>query len=434
VQKTSREEQKSAPARLRCAIYTRKSTEEGLDQEFNSLDAQREAAEAFILSQRREGWVAMPQLYDDGGFTGANMDRPGLGRLLQAVEAGELDCVVVYKVDRLSRSLLDFTRMLSLFEKHKVSFVAVTQQFNTNTSLGRLTLNILLSFAQFERELIGERTRDKMSAARKKGKWIGGCPVLGYDMVPGGGSLVVNEEEAAIVRSIFALFEEHRSAIQTVAEIERRGWKLKSWTRRTGTFRNGGPIDKNSLRRLLTNVIYTGSIQHKGQIYPGEQAAIVDPGTWSRVQQMMTHRATFARGKERNKHQALLSGLLYCESCGTRMVYSYGIARGTKYPYYLCLNAHRKGRAACPGRTLPTHATEESVVGQIRTAQPTMPGPGEWAAMDRIAQIEKVRSLVERVGYDGVNQRISIQFHSDPAVPPRLRFESLDGAETVVQP
>ena len=188
MRKSNREGKVPEPpySRLRCAIYTRKSTEEGLDQEFNSLDAQREAAEAFIQSQRREGWIALPELYDDGGFTGANMDRPALGRLLQAVEAGELDCVVVYKVGRLSRSLLDFTHMLSVFEKHQVSFVAVTQQFNTSTSLGRLTLNILLSFAQFERELIGERTRDKMSSARRKGKWVGGCPVLGYDVDSGG--------------------------------------------------------------------------------------------------------------------------------------------------------------------------------------------------------------------------------------------------------
>ena len=235
-------EGKVLPARLRCAIYTRKSTEEGLEQDFNSLDAQREAAEAFIQSQRREGWIALPERYDDGGFTGANMDRPALQRLLAAVEAGELDCVVVYKVDRLSRSLLDFTRILSQFEKHQVSFVAVTQQFNTSTSLGRLTLNILLSFAQFERELIGERTRDKMSAARKKGKWVGGCPVLGYDVDPGGGRLVVNEEEAERVRAIFALFEETGSARQTLAEIERRGWRLKSWTRKTGEFRSGGPF------------------------------------------------------------------------------------------------------------------------------------------------------------------------------------------------
>src|SRR5579862_8464290 len=190
-------------------------------------------------SQRREGWIALPERYDDGGFTGANMDRPALTKLLHAVEVGELDCVVVYKVDRLSRSLLDFTRMLSVFEKHKVSFVAVTQQFNTSTSLGRLTLNILLSFAQFERELIGERTRDKMSAARRKGKWVGGCPVLGYDVDPAGGQLVVNEQEAERVRAIFALFEENHSARLTLAEIERRGWQLKSWTAQTGRFRPG---------------------------------------------------------------------------------------------------------------------------------------------------------------------------------------------------
>ena len=235
-------EGKVLPARLRCAVYTRKSTEEGLEQDFSSLDAQREAAEAFIQSQRREGWIALPERYDDGGFTGANMDRPALQRLLAAVEAGELDCVVVYKVDRLSRSLLDFTRILSQFEKHQVSFVAVTQQFNTSTSLGRLTLNILLSFAQFERELIGERTRDKMSAARKKGKWVGGCPVLGYDVDPGGGRLVVNEAEAERVRAIFALFAETGSAQQTLAEIERRGWRLKSWIRKTGEFRSGGRV------------------------------------------------------------------------------------------------------------------------------------------------------------------------------------------------
>src|SRR5450759_4139387 len=215
--RSSQDVPKPSVSRLRCGIYTRKSTEEGLDQELNSLDAQREAGEAFIQSQRREGWITLPECYDDGGFTGANMDRPALTKLLHAVEAGELDCVVVYKVDRLSRSLLDFTRMLSVFEKHKVSFVAVTQQFNTSTSLGRLTLNILLSFAQFERELIGERTRDKMSAARRKGKWVGGSPVLGYDVAPAGGRLIVNEKEGRRVRDIFALFVQHRSLPKTLA-------------------------------------------------------------------------------------------------------------------------------------------------------------------------------------------------------------------------
>jgi len=401
-----------SPRRLRCAIYTRKSTEEGLDQEFNSLDAQREAAEAFIQSQRREGWIALPELYDDGGFTGANMDRPALKRLLQAVEARELDCVVVYKVDRLSRSLLDFTRMLSVFEKHQVSFVAVTQQFNTSTSLGRLTLNILLSFAQFERELIGERTRDKMSAARRKGKWVGGYPVLGYDVDPAGGRLVVNEEEAERVRTIFALFEETRSVLLTLAEIERRGWRLKSWTRKTGQFRAGGPFAINSLRRLLTNILYMGAIRHKGQPYPGEHAAIVAPGTWERVQKLITQPAASTQVRSRNKHLALLGGLLYCESCATRMVYSHARKNDRKYPYYVCLNAQRKGWAACPSKSLPARAMEESVLKRLRKKHPARFGVSEWEQMDRNRQVESIQLLVERVGYDGAARQISIRFRA----------------------
>jgi site-specific DNA recombinase len=418
VRKNNQNGKASEPSRrrLRCAIYTRKSTEEGLEQEFNSLEAQREAAEAFIQSQRREGWIALPQLYDDGGFTGANMDRPALIRLLHAVEAGELDCVVVYKVDRLSRSLLDFTRILSVFEKHNVSFVAVTQQFNTSTSLGRLTLNILLSFAQFERELIGERTRDKMSAARRKGKWVGGCPVLGYDVDPDGGRLVVNEEEAERVRTIFALFEEHRTVRLTLAEIERRGWRLKSWTRKTGQFRAGGPFALNSLRRLLTNVLYTGAIRHNGQLYPGEHPAILAPGTWERVQSMITQRTAWVGSRSRNKHLALLSGLLYCESCTTRMVYSYSGKEHRRYPYYVCLNAQRKGWAVCPAKSLPARAIEESILGQIRAAQPGISDPTEWEHMDRGRQIATIQAIVERIGYDGTARQVSIRFRQ-PAMP-----------------
>jgi site-specific DNA recombinase len=406
-----------APRRLRCAIYTRKSTEEGLEQDFNSLDAQREAAQAFIQSQRREGWVGLPEPYDDGGFTGANMDRPALQRLLAAVEAGELDCVVVYKVDRLSRSLLDFTRILSLFEKHQVSFVAVTQQFNTSTSLGRLTLNILLSFAQFERELIGERTRDKMSAARRKGKWVGGCPVLGYDVVPGGGGrLVVNAEEAERVRAIFALFAEYGSAWRTLEEIEQRGWRLKSWTRPTGQVHVGGSFTRTGLRRLLTNSLYTGVVRHQGQAYPGEHQAIVDPEAWERVQTLIRHRTVWARGPLRNKHQGLLSGLLYCTSCGTPMVYSYAASNGRKYPYYVCLNAQRKGWAVCPTKSLPVRAIEESVLVRVRGAQYEILCAGEWETMDRSRQIEVIQGIVERVGYDGATQQISIRFH-ERAIP-----------------
>src|SRR6266478_3441488 len=224
---------------INCAIYTRKSTEEGLSQAFNSLEAQREAGEAYIASQREQGWVALPERYDDGGFTGANMERPALSRLLADIDAGRINSVLVYKVDRLSRSLLDFARILDRFEQQGVSFVSVTQQFNTSLSLGRLTLNMLLSFAQFEREMIAERTRDKMAAARRKGKWVGGIPVLGYDVAAGGGKLVVNEEEARQVRAIFGFFLEHRDVVPVLDQIERQQWTTKSWTTKAGRLRLG---------------------------------------------------------------------------------------------------------------------------------------------------------------------------------------------------
>src|ERR1700694_202256 len=252
---------------VRCAIYTRKSTEEGLQQECNSLDAQREASEAFITSQKNEGWQVITDHFDDGGYTGGNMDRPALKRLLAAVEARSVDCVVVYKVDRLRRSLLRFARIIEVFDKNGVSFVAVTQQFNTTSSLGRLTLNILLSFAQFEREIISERTRDKMSAARRKGKWVGGTPVLGYDVDPGGGGLVVNQREALRIGEIFSLSARHPSLSAVVAELERRRWKTKSWKSKRGTAHRGRVFTKASLRRLLTNAIYAGKVEHRGAIY-----------------------------------------------------------------------------------------------------------------------------------------------------------------------
>src|ERR1019366_5472288 len=216
---------KSVSTRVRCAIYTRKSTEEGLEQDFNSPHAQRESAEAYIKSQKHLGWTLLINHYDDGGFSGGSLERPALQKLIDDIEAKRVHCVVVYKVDRLSRSLLDFARLIDRFDQCSVSFVSVTQQFNTTTSLGRLTLNILLSFAQFEREIIGERTRDKMSAARKKGKWVGGVPVLGYDVDPAGGRLIVNEKESQRVRDTFALFLQYRSLSGVVAELMQRRWR-----------------------------------------------------------------------------------------------------------------------------------------------------------------------------------------------------------------
>ena len=268
---------------INCAIYTRKSTEEGLSQAFNSLEAQREAGEAYIASQREQGWVALPERYDDGGFTGANMERPALSRLLADIDAGRINSVLVYKVDRLSRSLLDFARILDRFEQQGVSFVSVTQQFNTSLSLGRLTLNMLLSFAQFEREMIAERTRDKMAAARRKGKWVGGIPVLGYDVASQGGKLVVNGAEAQQVRNIFELYLKNGSVIEVLRRLSQNGWTTKQWTTRSGNLHGGHAFNKNTLRALLSNVIYTGQVRCNGDLYPGEQEAIVDRGLWNDV-------------------------------------------------------------------------------------------------------------------------------------------------------
>ena len=274
----------SSQARIvRCAIYARKSTEEGLAQPFNSLDAQRESAEAYISSQRHMGWTALERRYEDGGYTGANLERPALRALMEDIESGQVDCVVVYKVDRLSRSLLDFARLIGVFEERGVSLVSVTQQMNTTDSLGRLTLNILLSFAQFERELIAERTRDKMRAARRKGKWLGGHPVLGYDVDPQGGGLKINTGEAERVRFIFQRMAEARSGGELVNQLSRRGWTTKTWTSRSGRQYRGRPFQESDVIRLVQNVTYLGKLRDGEQIYPAEQAAIVDSDLWERA-------------------------------------------------------------------------------------------------------------------------------------------------------
>lgn len=363
---SARQAVENGRATIRCAIYTRKSTDEGLDQDFNSLDAQRESAEAYITSQRHEGWTCIPDRYDDGGFTGGNMERPALKRLFADIESGLVDCVVVYKVDRLSRSLLDFARIMELFDKHAVSFVSVTQQFNTTSSMGRLTLNILLSFAQFEREIISERTRDKMSAARKKGKWVGGMPVLGYDVDRKGGRLVVNVDEAQRVRAIYDLYLEHRALMPVVQELERRKWGVKQWTTQRGQERGGNLFTKSTLFRMLTNIIYTGNINYKGTVYAGEHEGIVDPDLWQRVQDTLRHNGRTGGKDIRNKYGALLRGLLYCAPCGTAMVHTYTTKNGKHYRYYVCLTAQQRGWASCPTKSLNAHEIESAVIEHIR--------------------------------------------------------------------
>jgi site-specific DNA recombinase len=356
----------NANGTVRCAIYTRKSTEEGLEQEFNSLDAQRESAEAFIASQRHEGWACLPDRYDDGGFSGGNMDRPALQRLFADIEAGGIDCVVVYKVDRMSRALLDLSRIIDLFGKFNVSFVSVTQQFNTTNSMGRLTLNILLSFAQFEREMISERTRDKMSAARRKGKWIGGHPMLGYDVHPKGGRLIVNQREAKQVRAIFRLYLDHKALIPVVRELKHKGWTTKKWITKKGRKLGGKQFSKAGLFRLLTNAIYTGNVDFQGAIYNGEHEAIIDTDTWQQVQDTLRRNGRSGGKRVRNKYGALLKGLLYCTPCGTGMAHTYTSRKRKIYRYYVCLNAQQRGWQSCPSKSINAHEIETAVVDHIR--------------------------------------------------------------------
>jgi len=352
---------------LNCAIYTRKSTEEGLEQEFNTLDAQRESAEAYIKSQETEGWVCLPEKYDDGGFTGGNMERPALKRLLADIEAGNVDCVVVYKVDRLSRSLMDFAKMLEVFERRNVAFVSVTQQFNTTNSMGRLMLNVLLSFAQFEREIISERTRDKMAAARRKGKWVGGLAPLGYDIDPEAKRLKLNEDEAARVRTIFELYLEVGSIISTIKELDRRQWHNKRSITLKGKERGGRHFDKSSLFKLLTNITYIGKIRYKEEVHNGEHEAIVPVSLWDSVQKLLKHNGKTGGVAIRNKFGALLKGLVRCVCCDAAMTPNHTTKAGNKrYRYYVCTAAQKRGWHTCPSKSIPAKQIEDFVVSQVK--------------------------------------------------------------------
>jgi len=355
------------PKTIRCVVYTRKSTDENLDLDFNSLDAQREAGEAYIKSQQHEGWVCLDDRYDDAGFSGGNVERPAFQRLMADVAEGKLDCIVVYKIDRLSRSLMDFAKIMETFEANGVSVVSVTQQFNTTTSMGRLTLNILLSFAQFEREIISERTRDKIAAARRKGKWTGGMPLLGYDVDTRGGRLLVNEEEAARVREIFELYLDRQSLITTAAELERRGWTTKRWVTKKGREMGGKPFGKNNLFKLLTNRIYLGKITYKDEVHEGEHPAIVDEEIFERVQRMLKRNGRTGGAHVKNRHGALLKGLVRCVTCDCAMAPAHTVKNGTKvYRYYCCTNAQKRGWHVCPTPSVPAPELERFVVEQVK--------------------------------------------------------------------
>ncbi len=346
-----------------CAIYTRKSSEEGLEQNFNSLDAQREACEAYIESQRQEGWRLVRKAYDDGGISGGTMERPGLQSLLDDIRDGKVDVVVVYKVDRLTRSLADFARMVELFEENGVSFVSITQQFNTTSSMGRLILNVLLSFAQFEREVTGERIRDKIAASKKKGMWMGGTVPLGYDVVDK--ELVVNREEAVAVRHIFKRYLDLGCVRRLQAELKEQGYKSKVRKSAKGNVSGGKFFTRGALYTVLRNRLYVGEVVHQDTIYQGEHEAILEQELWNKVQEKLAANRTDRKQGRGVREASLLAGLLF-DAKGKRLTPSHATKDGKRYRYYVSQAlVDGKAKGAARGVRIPATELENIVVSQI---------------------------------------------------------------------
>ena len=348
---------------FRCAIYTRKSSEEGLEQDFNSLDAQREACEAYVRSQEHEGWRLQPERFDDGGFSGGNMDRPALKQLIEQVDAGRIDIIVVYKIDRLTRSLTDFARLAETLDKRGVSFVSVTQQFNTTTSMGRLMLNVLLSFAQFEREITGERIRDKISASKKKGMWMGGVPPMGYDIV--GRQLVINEADAATITRIFALYLEEGNVPALLDRLEREGIRTAARYSAKGNHYGNRPFTRGHLYKLLSSPIYIGRVPHKAISHRGQHTAIIEKSTWDAVQAKLAENTQGSRSRRRRAapQAHLLEGLLHTQA-GSRFIASSANKGAKRYRYYV---EDQAGRASnLPAARLPAAEIEAAVITGLR--------------------------------------------------------------------
>ena len=371
----SRKSTREAPSnrvggqKIRCAIYTRKSSEEGLEQEFNSLDAQREACEAYVRSQKHEGWSVLPQLYDDPGYSGGTMERPALKRLLADIAAHRIDAVVVYKVDRLTRSLADFAKIVEVFDAHGVSFVSITQAFNTTNSMGRLTLNVLLSFAQFEREVTGERIRDKIAASKKKGLWMGGLPSLGYDVKDR--KLVVNETEAATVRMIFRRYLELGSVRALKAALEEEGVVSKLRTAADGGAYGGKSFSRGALCLMLQNPIYRGEIVHKGTAYSGEHASIIDEDLWSSVQRRLEANGVERREKQDAGAPNFLTGILI-DASGEPMTPTHAVKKGVRYRYYVSRHLVTgtrgdEGNGRTSGQRIPAANLEGLVLQRLRS-------------------------------------------------------------------
>lgn len=397
---------------VRCAIYTRVSSSEGLEQEFSSLDNQRESAESYISSQKSEGWVILQERYDDGGYTGANTERPALQKLLADIKEVKVDSVVTYKVDRLSRSLLDFSQILEFFERNNVTFVSVTQAFNTNTSMGRLTLNILLSFAQFEREIISERTRDKMGAARRKGKWIGGRPAFGYDLDKVNHKLVVNQDEAKIVCEIFNLYLEKRSLLSVAMALNEKSYKTKAYIAATGNKFGGMKFTSNGVQLIVKSALYTGNVSYMGQLYPGEHERIISDEIFQKVQQILADNRRERKVAGTTKNIGLLNNILRCKACDSSMYYIYSMKGKNKYNYYLCMNAQKRGYKDCPTRLVSAQVMENKFMEFLRQVSddPRIEAKA-WEVLALEEKIPIVKSIAKAANYDAYNETLEIMLH-----------------------
>ncbi len=351
--------------RMRCAIYTRVSDDEGLDQEFSSLDAQREAGEYHIKAQAHAGWVVLPERYDDGGYSAKDLHRPAAKRLLQDIKDGTIDIVVVYKIDRMSRNMFDFVDLMKLFEKHGVTFVSVTQHFNTETAMGKLILNILQSFAQFEREMTAERIRDKFAASKMKGMWMGGPPPLGYDVADR--KLITNPKEVALVNHIFERYIALRSTTLLADELKRDGHRTKSYISRTQRPVGGQIFAVNSLLTLLRNRLYVGEVHHKGKYYPGQHKPVVARAVFEQAQEILGQNSNIKRKRTWTiKSKALLKGLLVCGGCGGFMSPTNTEKGNKRYHYYIANSYRRNLCDACPPNRIPAGEMEAVVSNQIK--------------------------------------------------------------------
>ncbi len=405
----------------RCAIYTRKSSEEGLEQSFNSLDAQREACEAYIASQRHEGWRALPTAYDDGGISGRTMDRPALRRLLADIRARKVDLVVVYKVDRLTRSLADFAKIVEVFDANGVSFVSVTQQFNTASSMGRLTLNMLLSFAQFEREVTGERIRDKIAASKRKGMWMGGVPPLGYDIQDQ--KLIINEPEAQTVRHIFETYVAVGAVRPVHEHLNAERITTKQHTSANGNTHGGRPISRGHLYHLLQNRLYRGEIVHNDKTYPGQHAPIIDADLWNQVQAQLEQNRIEQRAQQTTIESSLLAGLV-TDHAGDRLVPTYATKGGKRYRYYVSQTLTTGTRSSAPNAIRVPAADLERLVGArlcrwltnpaelidaLNTRVPASKHPAIIAAATKFAATWNVTPTINRRDFlQAIAERITV--------------------------